>query len=130
MKKQFLLLFILGISIVFTNCSKDEEEDLTAEITGEYMGSFGSNTSGTINPYEIIVSKINNNRVAVRPKSGSEFDEFEIEIERSNSTTINSPTDDNQQLDKSIIFSIGVSAGMTLSIDPTGDAQAFVGELQ
>lgn len=130
MKKNLLLLFLLGISIVFTNCNKDEDEDLTIEITGEYLGAYGSNSFGEINPYEIVVTRSDNNHIFVKPKSGSEFDEIEIEIKKSNNSTINSPTDNNQQLDKSVIFGVGISVTLTMSIDPTGDAHTFVGEKQ
>ena len=130
MKKNILFLLLLGISFAFADCNKDEDEDLTVEITGEYIGTYESNPFGTINPYEITVAKIDNNRISVRPTSGNEFAEFEIELERFNSSTINSPTDDNQQLDKSVVFTIGVPIGMTLSIDPAGDAHVFVGEKQ
>ena len=130
MKKNLILFLLLGTSIVFTNCNKDEDEDLTIDIIGEYIGAYGSNTNGDINPYEITVTKIDNNNVSIRPKSGNEFDEIEIEIERANSSTINSPTNNNQQLEKSVIFTIGIPIGITLLIDPTGDAHTFVGEKQ
>ena len=130
MKKNLLLLFLLGMSITFTNCNKDETEDLTVEITGEYVGTYGSNPFGEIIPYEVIVDKIDDNHISVKPKTGSEFDEFEIELERSNSSTIISPTDNNQQLDKSLFFTIGIPIIMNLSIDPTVDAHTFVGEKQ
>ncbi len=127
----FLLLFILlGTSTVFTSCNNDDEENLAAEIAGEYLGAYGSNTSLEINPYGITVTRINNDNVSIRPTAGNEFEEIEIELERSNSTTIVSPTSNNQQLDKSVIFTTGIPVAMTLSIDPTGDAHTFVGEKQ
>ena len=127
MKKNLLLLILLGISIVFTNCNKDEDEDLTIEITGEYLDAYGSNPFGEINPYEVVVTKVDNNHISVKPKSGSEFD---IEIEKINNSVINSPTDNNQQLDKSVTFGIGIPVTLTMSIEPTGDAHTFLGEKQ
>lgn len=130
MKKNLLLLLLLGTSIVFTNCNKDEDEDLTIDIIGEYIGAYESNTNSVINPYEITVTRIDNNNVSIRPKSGNEFEEIEIEIERTNISTISSLTNNNQQLEKSVIFTTGVPIAITLSIDPTGDAHTFGGEKQ
>ena len=128
--KLFLLLFLFGISIALVSCDKEDDEDLTIELVGEYIGAYGSNTNGDIDPYEIVVAKVNNNTVSVGPKSGNEFTGLEIEVVRSATSTINSSTDNNQQLESSVIFAIGTPVAMTLSIDPTGDAHTFVGEKQ
>jgi len=130
MKKIFLLLFFVGTTIVFTNCNKDEDEDLTIEITGDYTGAYGNNLIDTIDPYEITITKIDRNHISVKPKSGNEFDEFEIEIARINSSSLASPTDDNQQLEKSVIFTISTPVGLTMSLNPTGDAHTFSGVKQ
>ena len=130
MQRNYLLLLLLATSITFTDCSKDEGEDLTVEITGDYIGAYGSNPFGQISPYEVTVTRVDNNHVSIKPKSSSEFDEFEIQLERFNSSTINSPTDNNQQLDKSVIFTTGIPIGINLAIDPTGEAHTYLGEKQ
>jgi len=127
MKKNIFFLFLLASTIFFTNCNKEEGEDLTIEITGNYIGGYSSNSTGEINPYEITVTKIDRNHVAIKPTSGNEFDEFEIEIRRVNSSSLASPTDNNQQIEKSAIFTIGMPIGFTMSLEPTGDAHTFVG---
>jgi len=129
--KNLLLFFLLfGTSILCTSCNNDDTEDLTVEIVGNYIGTFGSNTIGNINPFEITVARIADNIVSINPSSSSEFDEFEVELERSNSSTINSPTDANQQLEVSVIFTESIPIIVNILIDPTGDAQAFTGEKQ
>jgi len=130
MKNYLLLLLLLGISIAFTNCSDDEDEDLTIELVGEYIGGYGSIPFGEINPYEIVVSKIDNKKVSVKPKSGNEFEETNFDLERSNSSTIISPPVSQQQLEKSVVFSLSTPTTITFSIDLTGDAHAFTGQKQ
>lgn len=65
--KKTLLLLLLGFSIVFTDCNKDEreEEDLTFEIVGEYLGVYRSNSFGEMNLYEITVEKIDKSHISV-----------------------------------------------------------------
>ncbi|MCB0559237.1 MAG: hypothetical protein H6573_23470 [Lewinellaceae bacterium] len=130
MKNLLFLLTFISTVVIFTNCNKDEKEDLTIEVVGDFKGAFGSNSVGEINPYEIVVSRVNKNTVSIRPKSGNEFSEIEIEIERFNSSTISSPTDNNQQLDKSVIFAIGTPVTINMQIGPIGDAIVFIGEKQ
>ncbi len=134
MKKLFFFLSLVGLSLVFTNCNKDDDEeeageDLTVEIVGDYTGAYGSNTVATINPYEIVVSKVNNSKVSIRPKSGTEFNEIEVDILRVNSSSLSSDNSNNQQLDRNIIFVVGIPVTINVTIDPTGDAHSFVGSM-
>jgi hypothetical protein len=125
MKIRFMVLFLLGISIVFTNCNKDDEDqDLTVEITGEYSGAYGNNSVALINPYEVVVTKVDNNHVTVKPKTGSEFDAFEVGLEKTEEFTISSTNDPQIEV---VIFNLGPPVAISMSVDPTGDAHNFEG---
>jgi len=128
MKKTFLFLGIIGTCFLSHSCEKDE--DLTVDIVGDYVGAYTSNATGNINPYEIIVTGIDDDEVMISPKNGTEFAAFEITLVRSNSSTIISDTEENQQLDVSAIFTVGAPIGLTLSIGPLNAASAFVGVKQ
>ncbi len=134
MKKLPLFLLLLGIIIAFSNCKKEDveevEEDLTIEIIGEYIGGYGNNEGADINPYEVIVSKIENNRILVAPKTANEFGAFEIEIRKLSTTNIVSPTDNTQETERSVTFAIGTPINMNLNIDPLGEGHFFSGEKQ
>jgi len=130
MKKTLLLLLLLSSSLIFINCSDDEDSDLTTQIVGEYIGTYGNNTVGELNAYEVTVSRVDDNTISIRPTTESDFDALEIEIQQTNSTTLSSPTDNNQQLESSVIFTTGIVTTISLNIDPTGIAHAYLGEKQ
>jgi hypothetical protein len=112
-----------------TSCDK-EDKDLTIRIVGEYTGGFGNNIVGDINPYTVVVEKISDTKISVKPKTGNEFAELEFDLVQFSSAAIVSPTDNNQQIEKSVIFTLGSTITLALTIDPTGIAHSFVGEQQ
>ena len=126
MRKVFYFLFLFSVVTLFTNCS-DDSEDLTIEIVGEYLGAYGSNDTGDINPYEIVVSRIGDKRVSIKPKTGTEFSEWETDIERINSSTISAKVG---QTDPTIAFAIGTSVTLTFTNSNFGGGSAFTGAKQ
>lgn len=130
MKKWYFLLLLLSIQLIFSNCNKEESEDLTIEIVGEYKGKYADNVIGEIDDYNVVVTKIDKNHIKVKPKSGTEFSEAEFELVRTNDSAIISPNDDNQQLEKSVIFITGISVSISMTLDPTTDAKEYIGEKQ
>ena len=130
MKKSiFLTLIALAATLVFTNCNSNEE-DLTTSITGEYIGGFGSNSGGSINPYTIVVTKVDNNRINIKPKTGTAFEAFETDLVKINSSTLNSPTDNNQQLETLVTVSLGIPVTISFQKKVTNDVIVFQGQKQ
>ncbi|MFK8163389.1 MAG: hypothetical protein AB8H12_13085 [Lewinella sp.] len=128
--KHLLLYFFLAISILcISNCEKDEV-DITVGITGEYLGTYGANPNIQINPYAIVVTKINNSLISVSPKSGNEFDTFEFELEMINSSTISLPVSQTQGIQNTATFSLSIPPTFTFALNLTDEAHTFVGEKQ
>jgi len=129
MNKYLNILLFISVSLIFTNCNS--EEDLTFEIVGDYIGAYGDNQLGTIDPYEITVERVDNNTISLVSITGNELERVEIEIQRINSGSISSLTDNNQQLIQTVTFVLATNeTTINLSIDPTGDAQVFSGVKQ
>ncbi|MGB1242882.1 MAG: hypothetical protein ACPG49_10195 [Chitinophagales bacterium] len=126
MRRVFYFVFLFSVVTLFTNCS-DDSEDLTIEIVGEYLGAYGSNDTGDINPYEIIISRVSDDRISIRPKTGTEFSEWETDIERINSSTISAKVG---QTDPTIAFAISSPPTLHFTNSNFGSGSAFTGEKQ
>lgn len=126
MRKVFYFFLFFSLVTLFTNCS-DDSEDLTIEIVGEYLGAYGSNDTGDINPYEIIVSKVTDDRISIRPKAGTEFSEWETDIERINSSTISAKVG---QTNPTVAFAVGTTVTLTFTNSNFGGGSAFTGAKQ
>jgi len=123
MRKIFYFLLFFSVVTLFTNCS-DDSEYLTVEIVGEYLGSYASNDTGEINPYEIVVSRVNDGRVSIRPKTGVEFSEWETDIERTNSSTISAKVG---QTDPTLAVAFSTPMALTFTNSNFGSGSAFTG---
>ncbi|MFK7906244.1 MAG: hypothetical protein AB8B69_14025 [Chitinophagales bacterium] len=126
MRKVFYFLLLFSVVTLFTNCS-DDSEDLTIEIVGEYLGSYASNDMGEINPYEIVVSRVSDDRVSIRPKTGTEFSEWETDIERTNSSTISAKVG---QTDPTLAVVFSTPIALTFTNSNFGGGSAFTGVKQ
>ncbi len=124
MKKTIYFLCLMTTCLLFMNCKKDTD-DLTKEIVGVYVGGFASNAVGNIDNYEIRVTKVNDSRIMIEPVTGTEFESWETDLERFNSSTITATIG---QLDPSVSFTIGDPVAFTLT--RSNEGEAFVGEMK
>lgn len=128
MKKILFLFLAVGIVFGLSNCSKDDEDDLTKDITGIYTGGFGSSVSGSMDNFMIEVTRSTTNRVRVAPANGgTTFAAYEFDVEQVNSSTINS-TDPSAA--NNATFTIGVPIGCSLTRTISGEVISYVGAKQ
>lgn len=80
-------IIVTLILLLFTSCKK-ASDDLTIGLTGEYIGNIRSTTLGEMDGYVIRVTKVDDDIVAISPKSGIEFMWFETKLERQDSNII------------------------------------------
>lgn len=124
-----LLLVVLVSVCFFCSCDGGGEDPeiggISSEVAGEYVGEYQSNSVSSINPYSILVSQISEIRVAIKPKEGEDFDEFQIDLASVNDTTISSSPDASV-----VTFSMGATDGMGLLLDPLGAGHIFLGAKQ
>jgi hypothetical protein len=129
--KNSILLFLMLVSFAtFSVSCKKESNDLTTKITGVYIGGFGSNVHGDLTNYEITVTKVSDKKVSIKPKVGTEFAEFETEIEDYSGGQIGSPPVPAGQLAETVVIFSSNSIPQTLAItrNLTDDQYVFVGE--
>jgi len=87
MKNSIYLFLALSTIWSFASCD-NESIDLTEEVVGEYVGAYASNATAQIDNYEVRVSKIDDTNIRIQPVTGNEFDAWETEIERFNSSKV------------------------------------------
>lgn len=124
MKMTSYCFLLMAVGFFLLNSCKDTD-DLTKEIVGVYLGQYSSNSSGDFNNYEINISKVTDSRILIAPKNGNEFESWETDLERINSSNISAPVG---QIDPAVVFTLGDPTGMTFQRANEGDA--FVGELK
>ncbi len=108
MIKRLFLLMILTIVALCSSCDKKETvEDLTLELTGEYIGEYINSNEMQIDSLIVEVSKIDNINISISPKNSNEFESVNIEISRVHSSRISSPSSQFNQLANSVEFAVG-----------------------
>lgn len=118
MEKIIYLLCLVISSSMFTNCDK-ENDDITKEVIGTYVGLYSSNATGDIDDYEIEIVKVNDSRIRIEAVTGSEFESWETDLERINSSNISAPVG---QVDPSVMFVIGSETAVVFQRGAEQDA--------
>ena len=86
MKHRILFLFGLCSLLIFSACKDDE--DMTSNLVGTYIGAFTQAGAQVDLSFEVEVKRIDNKSVSIEPVNGNDFFLFEIELERTNSSTL------------------------------------------
>jgi hypothetical protein len=127
MKKYLLLTSIFSLVFLISSCKKDDPDDLTTNIVGTYIGSFGSSASGSIDDFVIKVERTGTNRIRIEPNVGTTFAGFEVDISASNSSVLVSV---DAPSGTSVTFGVGSPVTCTISRAVTGEVISYVGAKQ
>ncbi len=84
MKKIFFL--ICTVSIIISSCNTNDENDLTDNLVGTYVGEIHVLPSTNVSNYSVVVTRVNDTRVKMTPQD-NQASTWELDIVENSSTS-------------------------------------------
>ena len=130
MKTKLFFLTLLSCFVFLPNCTKEESGiDLTERIVGEYIGLYSSPDVGTLDPFTLSVTRVNNETISLAPISKDVFSKFDSGIKEANNIVIGGVGKDIQGKDENIYFTVTVdSVKLIIHRKVAGNSQLFIGK--
>ncbi len=122
-------IIVTLILLLFTSCKK-ASDDLTIGLTGEYIGNIQSTTLGKMDDYVIRVTKVDDDIVAISPKSGIEFMWFETKLVRQDTNVVHTNTHAITQGSYASFSNRHSVSSVSMQTSGFGGRVAFLGEKQ